>query len=235
MSIINMKKEHKRILTYYESRKQNPENLKYSYFDVGNLYIIQSRERKFLKILNSFNFKDLSKTTILDVGCGSGNILCDLLRYGAKPRNLFGVDLLAERIKKAKEILAASHFEVGDATDIPFQGNYFDIVMQNTVFTSILDREVKTKIAKEMLRVLRSEGCIVWYDMFITNPFDENIKAIRKKEIKALFPGCIVDFHSVILNPFISRRLAKISTLACIFLEKFKVLNSHYFAIIRKK
>ena len=53
--------------------------------------------------------------------------------------------------------------------------NPFDIVMQYTVFTSVLDYEVKKRIAREMVRVSKKNGSIIWYDMRITNPSNLNI------------------------------------------------------------
>jgi len=55
------------------------------------------------------------------------------------PENLFGIDLLSDRIEIAKKISPNIDFQCGDASNIPFEDESFDIAMQNTVFTSILN------------------------------------------------------------------------------------------------
>jgi cyclopropane fatty-acyl-phospholipid synthase-like methyltransferase len=41
---------------------------------------------------------------ILDVGCGAGSELRRFVEYGASPQNLFGIHLLLEHVKTAKEL-----------------------------------------------------------------------------------------------------------------------------------
>jgi len=69
----------------------------------------------------------------------------------------------------------------GDASRLPFKDGSFDIVMQFTVFTSILDREVKKAVATEMLRVLKADGIILWYDYHMNNPKNPDVKGIIHK------------------------------------------------------
>lgn len=231
-----MNKETERIKKYYEFRsKSKLKNNIYSYFNINNLYMIHAREKKLLKLLSENGFGDLSNKTILDIGCGAGGMLRNFIQYGTIPGNLYGIDLIGERIKKAKEISANIHFIEGNASKLPYQSNFFDIISQYTVFTSIIDKDVKASVASEMIRVLRKSGIIVWYDMKISNPFDKNIKSIGKKEIIKMFPDCECVFYSVTLNPIISRILAKISVVFCSVIESLKIFNSHYFVIIRKK
>ena len=230
-----MNKENSRIKKYYEARKKMKISSLYTYFNVNNLYMIHSRERKLMRLLSGCGLEDLSRKKILDVGCGTGGMLRNFVQYGAKPGNLYGIDLLSDRIKKAREISSNLHLAKGDATGLPYKSNYFDIITQYTVLTSIIDKDVKQKIADEMLRVLRKNGIIIWYDMRVSNPFDKNIKAIGKNEIRKMFSACECSFYSVTLNPIISRRLSRISILLCQMIENLKLLNSHYFVIIKKK
>ena len=230
-----MNKETQRIQKYYEERKKLNSRSLYTYFNINNLYMIHSRERKLLKLLSKNGLSDLSNKNILDIGCGTGGMLRNFVQYGAKPRNLYGIDLIGERIKKAKEISPNMHFIEKDASKLPYSSNYFDIITQYTVFSSIISKEVKQAVAKEMLRVLKKDGIIIWYDMRVSNPFDKNVNSIGKKEIKDLFRGCECSFYRVTLNPIISRRLSKVSVLLSQVFESLKILNSHYLAVIRKK
>ena len=41
---------------------------------------------------------------ILEVGCGTGFWLRDFLKWGARPENVVGVDLLASRLSEARRL-----------------------------------------------------------------------------------------------------------------------------------
>src|SRR5437867_12293533 len=58
----------------------------------------------------------------------------------------------------------------GNAAQLAFPEATFDLVCQSMVFTSILDHGMKQQIAAEMLRVVKIEGLILWYDFHVNNP-----------------------------------------------------------------
>jgi hypothetical protein len=75
------------------------------------------------------------------------------------------------------------------------------MIVQSTVFSSILDSDMKRKVASEMVRVLKPDGLIIWYDCFVSNPRNKDVKGITKNEIHQLFPGCQIDLRRVTLAP----------------------------------
>ena len=227
--------EKERIKKVYEKRKSKQKYNLYSYFNKGNLYIIQQRERVILDLLRKFNFLKLSDKKILDVGCGTGEILRDFIQYSAKPKYLYGIDLLEDRIEIAEDASPNINFKYGNASNLPYEDKFFDIVLQFTVFTSILKKEIKKDIAKEMLRVLKQEGIIIWYDFRYNNPRNPDVKGIKKKEIVNLFPNCKFTFKRVTLAPPIVRFIAPRSWLLCYLFEKLSFLCTHYLVIIRKE
>lgn len=227
--------ESERIRKVYNKRKIKQKGNLYSYFNKGNLYLVQSRERIILDLLRKYSFSNLSDKNILDIGCGRGGVLRDFIKYGAKPKYLYGIDLLEDRIKIAKEISPNINFKCGDASNLPYEDDFFDIVVQFTVFTSILDKEMKKDIAKEMLRVLKKEGIILWYDFSYNNPRNPDVKGIKKKEIIDLFSNCEFNFNRVTLAPPIVRFIAPRSWLLCYLFEKLSFLCTHYLVIIRKE
>jgi len=107
--------------------------------------------------------------------------------------------------------------------------------MQFTVFSSILNNEMKKSIASEMLRILRMDGIILWYDLCWNNPRNPYLKGIKKKEIFGLFKNCRISLKKVTLAPPILRILAPHSWLLCYILEKFLIFNTSYFGLICKK
>jgi len=107
-------------------------------------------------------------------------------------------------------------------------------VSQFTVFTSILVPSVREAIAAEMLRVLKPNGLILWYDFRYNNPHNANVRAIEAREVKRLFPMCQVKFQKTTLAPPLARAMVPISWIAALALEKIPFLRTHYLATIRK-
>jgi hypothetical protein len=86
-----------------------------------------------------------------------------------------------------------------------------------------------------MRRVLKPDGAILWYDFSYNNPRNPAVRKVSANEIKALFTDCDVDLARVSLAPPIARRLVERSWLAASVLERLKLLNTHYFGVIRPR
>ena len=86
-----------------------------------------------------------------------------------------------------------------------------------------------------MTRVLREDGRIVWYDMFVDNPRNPNVRGIRRGELKQLFEGFDVDVRRVTLLEPLARLLVPASWLSGEFLETTRVLNTHLLAVLRPR
>lgn len=206
---------------------------RYSLFNPAHLFLVQQRRRAELRLLRKHGFYPLPGTPILEIGCGDGAVLLDYLQYGAEPGCLTGVDLLPDRVHKSHSRLPHLPLAIADGQRLPFPDHHFKLVMQYTVFSSLLDQAVKQNLAVEMTRVLnRSGGAILWYDYWL-NPGNRQTKGIRPAEIRSLFPGCQYYFERVTLAPPLARRIAPLSyTLAC-FLERMRIFNTHYFVLIK--
>src|SRR6266850_3112173 len=108
----------------------------------GNQVIRQERERKLKELLERVGFLPLGNRRILDAGCGTGEILAAFEGWGAARENLFGVDLLAERIRRAQANFPELTFQKANAEALPFASGSFDLVLLFTVFSSILDKQM---------------------------------------------------------------------------------------------
>jgi SAM-dependent methyltransferase len=224
--------EEARLRQVYAGRKQNAV---YSPFEPAYLLALQERERKLLALLAQRGITSLARTRILEAGCGSGPWLREFIRWGALPENLVGVDLLPEKIAQARRLCPAGiTLSCGSAAHLEFEDGAFDLVLQSTVFTSILSPEMKQQAAREMLRVLRPSGCIVWYDFHVNNPRNPDVRGIKRTEIAALFPGCEVSLCRLTLAPPLGRPLARVSPLLYRLLSGLKPLCTHYLGIIRR-
>lgn len=231
-SFDSVRAEEGRIRAVYAKRE---EGSRYSLFR-GNLYIMQQCERRMLALLQRCGAADLESQTILEVGCGNGYWLRELVKWGARPENLTGIDLLADRIAVARRLCApAVKVECASAAQLPFSDGRFDLVFQSTVFTSILDADLKRYVAAEMLRVVKSDGLILWYDYHVNNPWNRDVRGIRRSEIAELFPDCRIELEPATLIPPLARRLAPYSYLCCYLLEKIPLFRTHYLGAIRKQ
>jgi ubiquinone/menaquinone biosynthesis C-methylase UbiE len=206
----------------------------YSWFNQANLFAIHQRQRTILEALKSRGIVNVSGLKIFEMGCGSGGVLTEFLGFGASPRNLFGVDLLSDRLDQARGRLPASHFINADGQDLPLSSQSFDIVMQYTALSSILDEAVRGNIALEMRRVLKPGGMILWYDFWV-NPINPQTHGIRPAEIRRLFPDCVFEFHKITLAPPLARRLVPFSWGLALFLEELRIFNTHFLVIIVPK
>ena len=223
-----------RIKEVYAQRKKVVPEERYSFFSRANLFIVQTRERAILNLLDSNRIAPIKTKVILDVGCGKGQLLREFIKYGARPKNLYGVDLVVDRSEEAKSISPNIDFRCVNAEKLPYENNTFDLALSFTLFTSILNEKMKQNIAFEMLRVLKPEGFILWYDFHINNPKNPDVRGIKRKEIYELFPNCEISLEKITLAPPLTRAIAPYSWLACYLLEKIPLLRTHYLGIIKK-
>ena len=181
------------------------------------------------------NSRNLQNKTILEVGCGTGQWLRDFVKWGAKTENVTGIDLLVDRLAKARRLCpSAVRIQCASGAQLPFVDETFDLVFQSTVFTSILNSDLKRRVAAEMVRVVKRQGLILWYDYHVNNPWNSDVQGVKRREIYDLFPNCRIDLERITLLPPLARVLAPYSYLACYLLEKFPLLCTHYLGAIRK-
>jgi ubiquinone/menaquinone biosynthesis C-methylase UbiE len=103
---------------------------------------------------------------VLDVGSGvGGTSRCLAKEFGCR---VTGIDITDEYCRAAAMLcgrIGLAHlvdFRQGDATELPFDDQTFDVVWTEHVAMNILD---KTRLYKEMHRVLKSGGTLAIYDV----------------------------------------------------------------------
>jgi ubiquinone/menaquinone biosynthesis C-methylase UbiE len=222
-----------RLRNEYEDRKSRySDSDLYSWFNLANLFAMQYRQRAVLSFLKNNGFTDLSKLNILEMGCGGGGVLSDFFSIGASQQNLYGVDLLKNRLCAANNRLPMSKFANADGQDLPFVDHSFDIVLQYTAISSVLDEKIRRNILADMLRVLKLDGMILSYDFWF-NPTNKQTSGLRLSEVRTSFPNCQINYKKITLAPPIARRLVPLSWLLSAFLEKVTIFNTHYLIAIR--
>lgn len=104
------------------------------------------------------------QATVLDLGCGSGRTTIPLHTLGFR---VTGVDLTEAMIRAAKEIASSKNldiaYQIGDATALDFEDNSFDyILFSNQGWSQIPGKENRLSALKEMRRVLKHDGILVF-------------------------------------------------------------------------
>lgn len=225
--------EATRIRTVYAERGLRlADSEAYSLNNKAYLFTIQQRQRAVLRALQSEGVWPLTHMKVLEVGCGSGGVLLELLGYGVRPGDLHGTDLLEDRLQMARLLLPHLPLSCADGGFLPYPAATFDLVLQFTVFSSILDQRVCYTVSQEMVRVLKPGGLILWYDFWL-NPMNKDTMGIRPMAIRQYFPNSRMKFERITLAPPLARRLVPITWTGSLLLEKIGIFNTHYLTIIR--
>lgn len=229
--------ETARIRRAYAARDDDQRlRARYRFTNPGHLFMLQERERRLLALLARHGLAErLGGLRILDVGCGTGGLLLDLLRYGARPEGLAGVDLVPEYIAAARDRLPQADLQCVSATALPFPDGAFDLVCQIVMLSTVLDPALRRAVAAEMARVVRPDGLIVSYDLRWNSPGNPGVRAVGRAELARLFPTCTVAAQPITLAPPLARRLAPRAWLLAALLERVPLLRSHLLAAIRPR
>lgn len=125
---------------------------------VGTLY--ESRLLRFSdqfkeKYQNAFQIDN--QLRILEIGCGPGSLAKSLQRWYPSS-NITGIDRDTNFINFARKQASTISFIEGDATNLPFENESFDVTISNTVAEHIEPE----KFYREQYRVLKENGiCLV--------------------------------------------------------------------------
>lgn len=203
-------------------------------YNPGNHAILQERQHTIKQLLTRESWLTLQHQRVLDVGCGTGKELARLLSLGATPQYLYGVDLLPDRIATAQQQHPALNFVVGNAEALAFPDGYFDLVLLFTVFTSILDAQMAENVSREVLRVLRPGGAVLWYDFRYNNPRNPHVHGMPRATIKSHFPECQSVLRTITLLPPLARRLGRLVPTLYPVLASIPFLRTHYMGLLIK-
>jgi SAM-dependent methyltransferase len=224
-----------RIREAYELRARAIPRDRYARIHAENLCRHHECEVAMANLFRAAGLRTLRGLRILDVGCGRGAWLRQLLEYNAEPSLLFGFDLMENHLREAVGLHPGLQFARGDASHLPFPDGRFDLVIQFMLFTSVLSDSFRQKISDEMMRILSPNGRILWYDFTYNNPKNPDVRGIGRAEIRRLFPGCSIIFRRVTLAPPLGRIVGRISPALYNVLAMIRPLCTHYMCLLQKR
>ena len=196
---------------------------------------LHERQRALRVLLLRHGRADTAALRLVEVGCGAGGNLLELLRLGFRPEHLQGVELLPQRLAQAREVLPPSlALHAGDASALALHDASQDIVYVSTVFSSLLDDAFQQRLAAAMWRWLKPGGAVLWYDFTVDNPANRDVRGVPLARVRKLFPTGRVDARRVTLAPPIARRVVRLHPSAYTVFNTIPLLRTHVLAWIEK-
>jgi ubiquinone/menaquinone biosynthesis C-methylase UbiE len=196
----------------------------------------QEKSRALIKILKQSGTPNIRDAKILEVGCGGGANILELIGLGFAPRNVYANELLPGRIREAGRRLPNEiNWLPGDASSLPLREGEFDYVLQSTVFSSILDNALQEKLAAEMWRLVKPGGGIIWYDFCYDNPNNPDVAGVGIGRVGELFPFGKISSTRLTLAPPISRAVCQIYPPLYSLFNLLPFLRTHAMCWIAKR
>ncbi|MGQ0541507.1 MAG: class I SAM-dependent methyltransferase [Blastocatellia bacterium] len=230
-----IERERTRISNVYDDRlKSVPQDL-YAPWQPAEMFILSERKDSAGRLLHELGKFPAAGDKFLEIGYGKLGWSADLISWGLRSSDLHGIELDENRAKFAQQALPEADLRVGDATNLPWDDGHFKFVIASTVFSSILDQNVRKIVAKEIERVLEPGGTLIWYDLAQDNPRNENVKSIKAKELRAMFPTFDSSIKRITLAPPIARFVVPKSIVLANVLNRMSLLRTHLLAALIKR
>jgi len=141
--------------------------------DIINMLLFKPCYRRVQSEVRHWVRRGLKEIRVLDVGCGTGSLAVWYLSGMPEVASIVGLDMSENMIAKAREkasrfpLGGKVSFTLGDAENLPFADNSFDIV---TCCNSFHHYPHQEQAVGEMHRVLADRGRLMLVDGFRDSP-----------------------------------------------------------------
>jgi SAM-dependent methyltransferase len=178
---------------------------------------------------------DLGGMRVIDVACGSGGFLRQLIDWGATPAHLTGTDLQQDRLDLAALRTAPGvRWHCGPPGTLPAASA--DLVSAHTVLSSATDPALRQQLAGDMWRLLRPGGWCLVFDVRHNNPRNPHVRKLTRAELDSLWPGHRPQYQALMLPPPLGRALAALPALVSEALAALAPpLRSHFLYMVQKE
>jgi ubiquinone/menaquinone biosynthesis C-methylase UbiE len=226
--------ERQRVLAEYERRRREISPDLYAPWRPDAAFMALRSRHNAAAMLHEAGVFPKAGSQCLEIGYGALGWLGELINWGMREVNLHGIEVDESRVERARESLPNADLRVGNAASLPWTEKSFDLVIASTVFTSILDMQVRRIVAAEIERVLKVGGALLWYDFARNNPKNPHVRKVDREELKQLFPALTGRIKPVTLAPPITRFVTRRSWTLATVLEAIPLLRTHLLAVLIK-
>ena len=181
----------------------------HSILEMGNLLMVQERERLFSRILRRHGIRSLDGVRAFEAGCSTGYHLRLMVQWGARPQDQAGIDVDPAAVAYVRSHSPEIRVHEGSAAAIPEADASFDLAFAFTLLSSVPDEETLSAICSELFRITRPGGLILVHDMRRENPRNPAVHPIDGDDIRRWFPQCPVKAQSCTLAPPIARPVGR--------------------------
>lgn len=186
-----------------------------------NAYVLARYEIELELIKKIIKLKSNKLIKILDVGCGDGVIFYLLNKiFKSKNKNLklFGIDSSELAIRVAKEKNPDAIFKISDVYNLPFEDDYFDLIISSDVIEHVSESE---KMILEIKRVGKKNSFYI-----IGTPIKFTEQPSDKMHFHEFFPN---EFKKILLKSFYNAKVIQSHRL------KYLLLNNSYVSFLNRK
>ena len=217
-----------RLATAYERLLTDEHSSRWSLDNPGNQAGLAERLRIFSEL--TAHRLPSRRLQVLDLGCGSLSLVDSSLNVEIT----IGVDLLFSRLTDLRAAGSQTPTVNANGATLPFPANTFDVVVLSTMMSSVLDSQVRHSVGREVERVLRGGGALLWYDFRFPNPRNRATRAVGHRELRKLFPSLIGEIKSLTVLPPLARRVGRLLPRAYPLLARLPFVRSHLAACLVK-
>lgn len=152
--------------------------------DKGQLKIYKNYNLILQSVYDLVNNAKLKNPMILEIGVGTGNLASKFLNNNCE---IIGIDQSREMLLVAKQKYPELKVRLGEFLKIPYDNNYFDIIISTYAFHHLNESE-KVIAIEEMIRVLKDDGIIVIGDLMFKSKADEKyiLKELSKEQVEEI-------------------------------------------------
>jgi len=219
----------------YKRREKIQEAALYHPLSPYVFMVLQELDRALYRWVHRANIMPVADKKVLEIGCGTGSNLLRLIGMGFSPESMTANELSHERAAEARNRLPEVVKVIpGDAMDLNLPQEAFDVVLQSTVFTSILDDSFKKALANKIWSFVKPGGGVLWYDFIYNNPRNPDVKGIGASEIQRLFPNSDIKTWRITLAPPVGRQVTRSFQKLYHVFNAFPFLRTHLLCWIEK-
>lgn len=226
--------EQERLVRIYRGWHGGAALARYAWHRPDIVYQHAMRTRVLSRMLAATVGTDLGKVRVVDVGCGTGGFLRQLVDWGATPAHLAGTELQQDRLDLARARSPCGvHWHCGALNALPDASA--DLVSAQTILSSVPDPDLRRHLAADMWRVLQPGGWCLVFDFRYNNPRNPHVRKVTRTELDNYWAGQRRQYQTLLLAPPVGRALAGLPALVTETLAALAPpLRSHFMYMVQK-